>query len=225
MPDAEVAVVGAGVVGSAVALALARRGVAVTLLEAQAEPGLAASGTNSGILHTGFDSPPGELETELILRSAALRDPVLDTLGVPVLRCGALVRPRAVEALAANARLNGVETRTLEDGALEVPGEAVTDPVKYTLALAAAAERHGAQLRIRFRVAAVESVRDQLVVSGEGGESQRSRLLVNCAGLHADDVARLLGDDAFEIYPRKGEFLVFEPPPGEPLECILLPVP
>ena len=67
--DAEVAVVGAGVVGSAAALALARRGRRWSLLEAEPEPALAASGTNSGILHTGFDSAPGELETELILRS------------------------------------------------------------------------------------------------------------------------------------------------------------
>src|SRR3954469_17260948 len=93
MHDTEVAVAGAGVVGSAVALALARRGVAVALLEAEAEPGLAASGTNSGILHTGFDSPPGELETELILRAAELRDAVLEALGLPVMRCGALLRP------------------------------------------------------------------------------------------------------------------------------------
>ena len=91
--QAEVAVVGSGVVGSATALELARRGTAVALLEAEPEPGLAASGTNSGILHTGFDSVPGELETELILRSAALRDPVLEVLRVPVLRCGALMRP------------------------------------------------------------------------------------------------------------------------------------
>src|SRR5438270_12539130 len=85
--DAEVAVIGAGVGGSAVALALARRGVAVALLEAEPEPALGASGTNSGILHTGFDSTPGELETELILASAAIRKPVLGALGIPVLRC------------------------------------------------------------------------------------------------------------------------------------------
>jgi glycerol-3-phosphate dehydrogenase len=48
---------------------------------------------------------------------------------------------------------------------------------------------------------------------------------VNCAGLHADTVARLAGDDSFEVYPRKGEFLVFDPPSGEKLERILLPVP
>jgi glycerol-3-phosphate dehydrogenase len=48
---------------------------------------------------------------------------------------------------------------------------------------------------------------------------------VNCAGLEADSVARLAGDDSFSIYPRKGEFLVFEPPTDEPLERILIPVP
>src|SRR5436305_3239358 len=114
MDEFDVAVVGAGVVGSAVALALARRGADVALLEAQDEPGLAASGTNSGIVHTGFDSVPGKLETELILRGAALRGPVFEALGLPLVRCGALLRPRrpedrpAVAALAENAAGNGV---------------------------------------------------------------------------------------------------------------------
>ena len=103
--DTEIVVVGAGVIGAAVALALARRGASVTLLEAEPEPGLAASGTNSGILHTGFDSTPGELETRLILRSAELRDEVLDALGVPLLRCGALLRAAGHEERATTARL------------------------------------------------------------------------------------------------------------------------
>jgi glycerol-3-phosphate dehydrogenase len=228
--DAETAVIGAGVVGCATALALARRGVSVALLEAESAPGLAASGTNSGILHTGFDSVPGELETELILRSAALRDAVLATLGVPVLRCGALMRPaeasqrKSVAALAANAEQNGVETSLRSDGALEVPGEAVTDPVAYTLALAAAARRHGAVLRAPFRVAAMDRGDGGLVLRTDGGELVRCRVAVNCAGLEAEEVARLAGDDSFEIYPRKGEFLVFDPG-GERLERILLPVP
>jgi glycerol-3-phosphate dehydrogenase len=221
--DVEAAVVGAGVVGSATALALARRGATVALLEAESEPGLAASGTNSGILHTGFDSVPGELETELILRSAAIREPVLAELSVPLFRCGALLRD-APPGLAANAAHNGVEVREHDDGALEIPGEAVTDPVRYTLALAAAAERHGASLVTGFRVAALASDRGAFGIESTGGERVRARVVVNCAGLRADEVARLAGDDSFEVYPRKGEFLVFEPP-GEPLERILLPVP
>jgi glycerol-3-phosphate dehydrogenase len=224
--DAEVAIVGAGVVGSATALALARRGVSVLVLEAEQEPALGASGTNSGILHTGFDSVPGELETELILRSAALRDPVLEALGVPVLRCGARVQPSAVtDSLAANARRNSVAVSLRDDGSLEVPGESVTDPAAYTLGLTLAARAHGAALHTGFRVTSLDHDGTGVTTESAGGENVRSRLVVNCAGLHADTIARLAGDDSFEIYPRKGEFLVFDPAPGETLDRILLPVP
>jgi glycerol-3-phosphate dehydrogenase len=229
--DSDIAVIGAGVVGAATALELARRGAAVAVLEAEPEPGLQASGTNSGILHTGFDSAPGELETELILRAAELRDPVLDALGVPVLRCGALMRPlfggeeAAVARLAENARHNEVEATLGDDGSLAVPGEAVTDPVAFTLGLVAAAERHGAELRTSFPVAALERHGGAITLMEAGGRSLRAHVVVNCAGLGAGRLARVAGDESFEVSPRKGEFLVFDPPDGARLRRILLPVP
>jgi glycerol-3-phosphate dehydrogenase len=229
--EVEVAVIGGGVVGCAVALELARRGAAVALLEAEPELGLGASGTNSGILHAAFDSAPGELETELILASAAVRGPFLDTLGIPVLRCGALMRPRDeaqradIAALVALARRNGVSVAEREDGALEIPGEAVTDPVAYTLALSVEAERHGAVVHTWFRVESIHAGGSDLSIGAASGVTVRCRVAVNCAGLEADSIARLAGDESFSIYPRKGEFLVFDPPPGESLEQILLPVP
>jgi glycerol-3-phosphate dehydrogenase len=229
--EARVAVIGGGVVGAAVAHALARRGVAATLLEAEDELALAASGTNSGILHTGFDAPPGELETRLILRSAALRDAALERLGVPVLRCGAILTPRgeedeqAVAALAAGARANGIVVALRPDGALEVPGEAVTDPLAYTLALARAAAAGGAEIRTGARVEALRRERGRLVLGMADGQRLACEVAVNCAGLHADEVARLAGDESFAIYPRKGEFFVFDPPGGRPLGGIRLPVP
>jgi glycerol-3-phosphate dehydrogenase len=148
----QVAVIGGGVVGCAVAHALARRSVEPLLLEAETGLALGASGTNSGILHTGFDSAPGELETRLILRAAELREQLLGDLGVPVLRCGARLSPegeeqlQAVRRLAQNARGNGVRALLGDDGSLEVPGESVTDPVAFVHALAAAAGEGGAQL-------------------------------------------------------------------------------
>lgn len=228
--DVPVVVVGGGVIGAAVAHALARRGVAAMLLEAEDELALGPSGSNSGILHTGFDSPPGELETTLILRSAALRDAVVTELGVPVIHCGAALVPdgdeesRTVNALAERARRNGVAVTLRPDAALEVPGEAVTDPVAYTYALADAAQARGAEVRTSAAVVAIEGGRRPEVRTAAGG-TVTCDLVVNCAGLRADEVARLAGDDSFEVYPRKGEFFVFDPPGGEPLERILLPVP
>jgi glycerol-3-phosphate dehydrogenase len=214
-PLMPVAIIGGGVVGAAVAYALAARGVEATLFEAEPALALGASGTNSGILHTGFDSPPGELETRLILRSAELRDAVIDRLGIPILRCGATLRPASDEQ-AANAHANGVEV-ALHGDLLEVPGESVTDPVAYTLGLAAAAERAGVEVRTGTRVAAIERDGKRLRIDG----ALACDVAVNCAGLRADEVARLVGDESFAIYPRKGEFFVFE----AFLDHILLPVP
>jgi glycerol-3-phosphate dehydrogenase len=86
-----------------------------------------------------------------------------------------------------------------------IEGESVTDPVHFTRALAAAAEACGAEIRTGVRVT-----------------ERQQMLTVNCAGLYADEVARLYGDDSFEIYPRKGEFFAFD---GMTLEHILLPTP
>ena len=218
--------IGAGVVGCAVALELARRGVGVALLEAEPEPGLAASGTNSGILHTGFDSEPGALETELILRSERLRDEVIDALAIPVLRCGAVMRAGEASAeVVARAGRNGVPVDVGGGGVIEVLGEAVTDPVVYTLALAAEAARQGAELpnaipRRRDRTLerrarrALGGRRHRALPRGRQLCGARSRL-GRAARRHR----------YFEIFPRKGEFLVFDPPGGMPLERILLPVP
>ena len=225
------AVIGGGVVGCAVAHAFARRGVEAIVLEAEPELALAASGTNSGILHTGFDSVPGELETRLILRAAVLREQLAGELRFPFVRCGAALRARdereraAVLALALGAAANGVEAHQLEDGVLAVPGEAVTDPVAYTYSLADAARAGGAQIRTRAQVVALAAGADGGVTLTLGdGEAIHADAAVNCAGLFADDVAAMAGERPFAIHPRKGEFLVFEQT-DPPLEQILLPVP
>jgi glycerol-3-phosphate dehydrogenase len=229
--QAQVAVIGGGVVGCAVAHALARHGVSALLLEADDELASGASGANSGILHTGFDSPPAQLETRLILRAAALREELLDELAVPVWRCGALLAPRgpqeraAVARLAENSRANGVAATLAADGSLSVAGESVTDPVAFTRALAAAATAGGARIRLGARVTRLASAPSGVTIELDTGERLPMRAAVNCAGLHADELARSAGDELVAVYPRKGEFLVFAQPHGRALGQILLPVP
>jgi glycerol-3-phosphate dehydrogenase len=233
VPDtrSQVAVIGGGVVGCAVAHALARRGVGALLLEAELELACGASGANSGILHSGFDSAPGELETRLILRAATLREELLDELAVPVWRCGALLEPcssgeRAeVARLAENARANGVTATLDAEGSLSVPAESVTDPVAFTRALADAARVGGATIRLGARVTRIVSAGRGVAVELDAGERLDVSAAVNCAGLHADELARSAGDELVEVYPRKGEFLVFAQQRQPLLGRILLPVP
>lgn len=233
--DTQVAVIGGGVVGCGVAHALARRGVPAVLLESEAELALGASGANSGILHTGFDSMPGELETRLILRAAALREELVEELGVEVWRSGARLAPHSdyeretVGLLAENAHENGVDVQLETDGSLLVPGESVTDPVAFVRALASAAQAGGATVRLQTRVAGLSAAADgdasRLIVELATGERLPVSAAVNCAGLYADEIASAAGDELAGVYPRKGEFLVFPAPSGPGLEQILLPVP
>jgi glycerol-3-phosphate dehydrogenase len=231
LEQATVCVIGGGVVGVSVALALARREVDVMLVEAEPELALGASGTNSGILHTGYDARPGTLEAQMIVRSAALRQELVDVLDPPFLPAGGLLRPRddreraTLEELEARARLHGVAVERSLDGTLFVPGEAVTDPVAFTLVIAAAAEHAGARVKCGTGIDSIERRNGELLLSAGGEPIVRCRAAVNCAGLFADEVARAAGDHSFRIVPVKGEFLVFEPPGGRSLEHILLAIP
>ncbi|WP_457101911.1 NAD(P)/FAD-dependent oxidoreductase [Microbacterium sp. P5_E9] len=229
---ATVAIVGGGIVGTAILHALTHRGVDSVLVEAEADLAYQASGTNSGVLHTGFDSTPGDLETALILRSAQLRPAVMAALRVPVLHVGAVLVPHrdedhdVIRGLAENAARNGVTAAIRSsDGALLVPGESVTDPVAFTLALGRSALAAGAGILRKARVTAIDAAGENLIVRTDDGRTVTAPFVVNAAGLHADEVARLIGDDSFEIYPRKGEFFVFALPKGRTLEEIILPVP
>ena len=227
-----VLVIGGGVVGTAIAFTLAHRGVDTVVVEAESDLGLAASGTNSGILHTGFDSAPGELETDLILRSAKIRPAIMEALEIPVLKCGAVLTPKSqsdqatVYALASNAAANGVEVSIREsDGALEVPGEWVTDPVAYTQALAASAITAGVIFVTDTKIGTVTKTPQGVQAISADGRQFDATYAVNAAGLFADEIARAAGDDSFSIYPRKGEFFVFEPEAGSNLDHVILPVP
>lgn len=227
-----VAVIGGGAVGAAIAFTLAHRGLDIVLLEAERDLAYGASGTNSGVLHTGFDSPPGELETELILRAADIRPQIMSDLGIPVMECGAELIPRSAQEaqtvgdLARNAGKNGVHVDIRDsDGALMVPGESVTDPVAYTRALAHSGAAAGATIVTGYRVEDVALESDRAVITATDGREICADVAINAAGLYADNIADMVGDATFEVYPRKGEFLVFQLPSNATLDRILLPVP
>ncbi|MFE7927397.1 FAD-dependent oxidoreductase [Streptomyces sp. NPDC057456] len=243
----DVAIVGAGVVGCAIARELARRPrLKVALVEAQDDIGQGTSKANTAILHTGFDAVPGSLEARLVREGAALLAAYAAESGIPVEPVGALLVAWDEEQLAAlprlaekaerneyqDARLIGAaELYRLEPhlgpgalGALHVPGESVVCPWTTPLAYATQAVRHGVDLHLDARVRQVGRQGDTHVIGTARGVL-RARFLVNAAGLHADALDRLLGHDDFTVVPRRGQLIVFDTFARDLVHHILLPVP
>jgi glycerol-3-phosphate dehydrogenase len=245
--DTDVAIVGAGVVGCAIARELARFRLRVTLLEAGADVGAGTSKANTALLHTGFDAKPGTLEARLVARGYELLSDYAERVGIPVERTGALLVAWSEEqraefpAILEHARANGsTDLRELgvdelyarephlgpgAHGAIEVPGEGLLCPFTTPLAYATEAVLAGCDLR---RSTPVESVsrleQGGFTLSIPGGELT-ARYLVNAAGLHSDELDWMLGHDGFTVTPRRGELVVFDKLARSLVEHIVLAVP
>ncbi|MEU6994188.1 FAD-dependent oxidoreductase [Streptomyces sp. NPDC046465] len=249
VPDVtyDVAVVGAGVVGSAVARGLARYpGLRIALVEASDDVGDGTSKANTAILHTGFDAVPGSLESRLVREGQRLLAAYAAESGIPVEPVGALLvawdaeQLAALPGLLAKAERNGydaarvigpAEVRAREPhlgpgalGALDVPGESIICPWTTTLAYATQAVRAGVDLLLNCRVEKAGAAAGAHLLETPRG-TVRTRHLVNAAGLHADTVDRLLGHDDFTVTPRRGQLLVFDKLARDLVRHILLPVP
>lgn len=242
----DVAVIGAGAVGSATASALVRAGFQVLLLEAGPDVGAGTSKANTAIWHTGFDAKPGTLEARLVARGYQLLAERADAFNWPLERVGAVLvawdseqrgRLDEIRASALAVGYQHVSALTIDEvyrtephlgpgvtGGLAVPDEGLLDPWSITLALASDAVRNGATLRTNARVE--RAVRgDGLWLLNWPLGSARARWVVNAAGLHSDEVNRLLGFDGFTVMPRRGQLIVFDKCARDLVQHIVLPVP
>jgi L-2-hydroxyglutarate oxidase LhgO len=211
MEHVDSVVVGAGVVGLAIARALAIAGHEVVILEAEGGIGSITSARNSEVIHAGLYSQADWLKTRLCIEGRRLLYPYCESHGIAHRRCGKLVvasdddQVAALQRLASNAEANGVEGLQLIDGAaaraLEPALHAVAalhstvtglvDSHGFMLALLGEAEDHGAALALKSPLLAAAAVADGFVVDVGGAEPMRlhARRLVNSAGLDASAVA------------------------------------
>jgi glycerol-3-phosphate dehydrogenase len=243
----DVAVVGAGVVGCAIARELARHpSLRVALVEAQDDVGQGTSKANTAILHTGFDAVPGSLEARLVREGSRQLAAYAAESGIAVEPVGALLVAWDEEQLAALPHLAEKavrneygDTRLIDPlelyerephlgpgalGALHVPGESIICPWTTTLAYATQAVRHGVDLHLNSPVREV-SRREGAHLLATARGTLRARYLVNAAGLHADTLDRHLGHRDFTVTPRRGQLIVFDRLARDLVRQILLPVP
>ena len=248
MIAADVVIVGAGVVGTAIARTLAQCELSCTLVEAGNDVGTGTSKANTAILHTGFDAVPGSLESRLVARGSTLLREYADKAGIPLELTGALLiawspeQQAAFDEIVDKARRNGyrlirqIPTAELYRrepclgpgaiGALEIPDEAVICPWTTPLAYATEAVLAGARLLLATRLTAVRPADNGAAYElATTAGPLACRWLVNAAGLGSDIVDRMVRPGTFTIRPRRGELIVFDKLARKLVNHILLPVP
>jgi L-2-hydroxyglutarate oxidase LhgO len=205
-------VIGAGVVGLAVARALALAGREVVVLEREGTIGTGTSSRNSEVIHAGIYYPSGSLKARLCVAGRTALYPYLERRGIAHRRCGKLIvatdpaQIAGLEKLHAQARANGVadlrmlearEARALEPrlscvAALESPSTGIIDSHAFMLALRGEAEDRGAAIAFHSPLAGGRVGRNGIELEVGGAEPMRliARTVVNSAGLYAQDVAR-----------------------------------
>ena len=228
----DVLIIGAGVTGCAIARELSHTGLKIALSDACDDVAMGASRANSAIVHAGYDCVPGTLMAKLNVRGNEMFDDVCESLNVPLLRVGSFViafgeeDEKELNNLLERGKANGVpgleiisgeraremEPKLSDDvtAALWAPTAGITCPYELTIAMSENARANGADILLRKRAAAIDYASDEFTVKFEDGTSVSAKYVVNAAGVYADEVARLIGDDSFTISPRKGEYMLLD---------------
>ncbi len=242
----DVVVIGAGIVGSAIARELSGHQLSVALLEARDDVGDGTSKANTAILHTGFDAKPGTLESKMVSRGYELLSEYATQTGIPVEHTGAILvawddeQLEALPGLKEKAEANGYRHCEIVDsaavyeavpalgpgalGGLTVPDESIICTWTVNLALATDAVNRGATLLTNHRVESIETDAEGTTLNTSAG-AVRTRWVVNAAGLGADVVDNLFGFSRFTVTPRRGELIVYDKLARPLVDKIVLPVP
>ena len=244
---ADVVVIGGGIVGAAVARELSRYQLDIVLLEAETDIAMGTSKANSAILHAGFDAKPTCWKARLNVLGNALYRQLQDELKLHIEWTGSLVVAKdsvdmaVLEELLVRGQQNGVnglallgrdevlarEPNLASDitGALWAPTAGIICPFGATFAFADNAIRNGATL-LR-ETPALDIVVENGSVAGVRTPQGviNTKFVVNAAGVRADDIARLAGDESFTIQARKGEYILFDRSVRNLVNSVIFPAP
>ncbi|VBB09188.1 fad dependent oxidoreductase [Lucifera butyrica] len=243
----DVAVIGGGIVGTAIARELSKYQLDVVLLEKEPDIAMGTTKANSAILHAGFDAHPGSLKARLNVRGNAMYHQLKDELALEIKWTGSLVvatsddEMNTVQELFERGKTNGVPGLAILNreevlakepklssgvkGALWAPSAGIFLPFGAAIAFAENAVKNGVKVLTECPVTGIE-VTDGHVTGVKTSQGMiATQFVINAAGLYADDVSGLANDNSFTISPRKGEYILFDKNAGSIISNIIFPVP
>ena len=227
----DVVIIGAGVIGGAVARELSKYKLDICILEKCADVAMGATRANSAIVHAGFDAKEGSLKAKLNVMGSEMMEEYAKELGVKYKRNGSLVvgfndeDKATLIDLCKRGIANGVrdlsvlereEILKIEPSvgegvtcALCAPTGAIICPYELCMATVGNAMDNGAELKLNFDVKSIEKTDGGYKVSSDK-ETVCAKYVINCAGVYSDEIAKMTGDDSFEVIPRRGEYMLLD---------------
>ena len=243
----EIVIIGAGVIGCAVARELRRYDVKVTVLEKENDVACGTSKANSGVVHAGFDAKPGSLKAKYNVAGNAMFDALAKELGFAFKRNGAYVLcfdkadEPVLQKLLEQGVENGVKQLEIHTGTqirekekyvsqevtagLWAPTSGIVSPYGMTIAYAENACVNGAQFLFEKTVCGVRREGGKTVVDCTDGTAYSADLVVNCAGVHGDDVNNFINPEKLKIVARKGEYMLLDKAASYVAEATLFQLP
>lgn len=238
-------IIGGGIVGASLAHELAKYALDITLLEKEAELSFGVSKSNSGIIHTGFQSDPAAFKTRLAVRGNQLYREMGEKLDFPFIPTGELVvalsgEREGLERMKENGERLGIPGLQIVDRkwlnkhepnlskqiecALLGPTAAVINPYEAIYAMAENATANGVKIYCESEVIAIKRISSGWrVITPE--DSFDAHFVINAAGLFADKVAQMVGIDVPTVLPRKGEEFILDKHANRLTKRIIFPLP
>lgn len=233
----DVIVIGGGVIGGTILRELTKYRLRVCLLEKEEDVCMGQSKANSGIVHAGYDAAEGTLKARFNVEGNRMMYDYARELGVKCVQCGSLVvafskeETETLHALKERGERNNVpsltvigaeELKKLEPnisdravGALYAPTGGIVCPYELTIAAIGNAMDNGAELFTDFEVHTITREKDFFRVATRDGREVAGKLVINCAGLAAGEIAKIAGDASVRIGARKGEYLLLDRESGD----------
>ena len=242
----DVAIIGAGIIGTTIARELTKYNLSVALIEKDSDVANGTTKANSAIVHAGFDPEPSSLKGRLNGEGNRIFRDLCRELDVPFHRIGSLViafcedEMKTIEELYARGLENKIpglriinrqELHEMEPGlsdeavgALYAATAAITDPYLLAIALAESAAINGADVMLDSAVTAIEKTCQGYSVKC-GDQSIEAKCIINAAGLYADKVSELVNPPSFEIKLNRGEYYLLDKKTGHHARHVLFPCP
>lgn len=232
----DVAIIGAGVTGAMTARLLAKYQIKICVIEKTNDAANGATKANSAIIHAGFDAAEGSLKAMLNVKGSEMMEQIAKELGVKYKKNGSLVIGfneedlKEIQSLFERGLKNKVkDIAILNRGGLErlepnltskalyalyAHTGAIICPYELTIAALGNAMDNGTEFIRNFEVISIKENRGCYEITN-GKEKIKAKYIVNAAGLYADKIAKMAGDNSFNIHPRRGEYVLFDKECGD----------